>query len=134
MGSTSYPSIKIGGNAYALHNSESSNVSVSESLTEKDGLYKVVYEVKDEEIDVKVSQYVNIVRDKYQIKYRIENQSATKQDIGFLFNNDTQLGSDDHAPFMMSEAPIKYQGNDIPGSFIVYNNNETNPECKHTVF
>lgn len=133
-GSTSYPSIKIGENVYGLHTNISPNVSILEPMTEKNGQYKVVYQVMDEGVDVKVSQFVNIVKDKYQIRYSIENQSETNQEIGFLFNIDTQLGSDDHAPFIVNEAPIqsetKYQGNDIPDSFIVYNNNGTNPELQ----
>ncbi|WP_064468666.1 flagellin [Lederbergia galactosidilytica] len=133
-GSTSYPSIKIGANVYGLHTNISSNVSVLEPLAEENGQYKVVYQVIDEGVDVKVSQFVNIVKDKYQIRYSIENQSEKNLEIGFLFNIDTQLGSDDSAPFIVNDAPIRnetrYQGENIPNSFVVYNNNGTNPELQ----
>jgi flagellin len=133
-GGTSWPSVKVGENSYVLHGGQSPKVSVVESMSEENGVYKVKYNVKDIDVDVNITQSVNIVNDKYQIKYSIENNSGTDQQIGFLFNIDTKLGSDDYAPFIVDGDAINseslYTSDDIPESFIVYNDNGTNPELQ----
>ena len=94
----------------------------------------LIYTVRDTDIDVDITQSVNIVKDKYQIKYRIQNNSQTDKEMGFLFNLDTMLGSDDHAPFIIDGTNINsetvYKEDEIPHSFIVYNDNGTNPDLQ----
>lgn len=83
--------------------------------------------------DIGVKQIVRLKESKFEFKYEITNKGTANFDVGFQFHMDTQLGSDDAAPFTVDNADVLngkiYNGSTVPDKFGVYNNNG-NPDIK----
>lgn len=115
-GSTSWPKVNIDGTVYTL-----GTTSITPTVLEGNS-YKTVYTIPDK--NVQVTQYVSVVKDKYEIRYAVENKSGEDHNIGIQFHVDTKLGGDDFAPFIVEGNPVPNETaytTDIPDSFIVYN-------------
>lgn len=116
-GGTSYPSVRIDDVSYRI------KAAIITPTVEEDGVYKTVYTIPDQ--DVEVTQFVSVVKDKYEIKYTIKNNGNADRSLGFQYHIDTMLGNDDRAPFVVDGVPVDtqtvYEGNNIPDDFIVYN-------------
>lgn len=119
-GVTSHPKIFIDGTAYDIHGNSS---YLEQSTIEVDGVYKTLYKIGN----VEITQSVGIVKDKYEIRYSVENKGVAPSSIGVQYHIDTMLGNDDFAPFIVNNENIvnerDYVGGSIPDSFIVYNHN-----------
>jgi flagellin len=119
-GGTSRPKIFIDGTAHDLHDG---TTYLSQSTTEVNGVYKTLYKIGN----VEVTQSVSLNKDKYEIKYSVENKDSNSHSIGVQYHIDTMLGNDDRAPFIVNDEMIAnekdYTGTSIPDSFIVYNQN-----------
>lgn len=117
-GITSITRVSIDSSIYHLRLSQITN-TIREGDT-----YKTIYEIPAK--NVEVTQWIKIVKDKYEIKYTVKNKDISSHNIGIQFNLDTQLGSDDGAPFIINgtvlENETRYNDN-VPSSFIVYNQN-----------
>ncbi len=114
----SKPSVWIDGDQVYLDQSMTYNSSTKEFTDGANGL--------------KVTQLVEkagYYKDKFEVKYIIENTSSSNKNIGFQFHMDTKIGDDDAAPFIVNGTNIfnniEYSGNNVPDSFIVYNNTNT---------
>lgn len=119
-GITSHPKIFIDGTAHNIH---SNNSYIAQTTTEVAGVYNTVYKIGD----IEITQSVSINKDKYEIKYSVENKGVVPSSIGVQYHIDTMLGNDDYAPFIVSNEDIvnerEYVGGSMPNSFIVYNHN-----------
>lgn len=122
-GVNSRPALLIGSSSYDLKS------AVSEVTREENGVFKTVSLIEE----VRVTQTVKIVDDKYEFKYSIANTGTQQKDVGFYFHMDMMLGDDDAAPFVVNGNSLAYEesfnGNDLPEVFSVYNNNG-NPDLK----
>lgn len=114
---TTLPSLLLNGNSASLK----SNILYPTTLS--NGTFKTVYSINN----VQVTQYVKIIEDQFEFKYRIENTSNSPQNAGFYFHMDTMLDNDDQAPFIVNDQQLdkeeSYIGGNIPESFEVFNNN-----------
>lgn len=117
-GSTSRPKVMVDGVERSLYDYTTTSTVLNGDT------YETVYTVDG--ISIKQSvKVVGIDNNMYEVKYDITNTSLSNKNVGFLFNIDTMLGSDDFAPFRINDIPITneaaYTGGAIPSEFVVYN-------------
>ncbi|OPJ62915.1 flagellinolysin [Clostridium oryzae] len=118
-GSTSRPIVVIDGKQYSLRDGNLTSPTIQNGDT-----YETGYTVQG----IQIKQSVTIVgtdKNMFEIRYDIVNNSGANKKVGFLFNLDTMLGSDDYAPYRIDGKPVvterAYTGQELPNEFDVYN-------------
>ena len=114
--SWSRPSVIINGTQHLLQN----NLSTPTVVSGTD--YITRFRVGAENVDI--IQTVRVVGDKFEIRYKIDNTDGVNKNIGFQFHLDTQIGSDDYAPFIVNGTDVLtsgpqqvYTGASLPSEF-----------------
>lgn len=131
-GTTSWPSVLIGGANYYLNSGMPSptgtNLAILSDSIQGDA-YVTKFGITNAitGVDVEVTQSISIIKDKYNIQYNIKNNSPSSQSIGFEFNLDTDVANDDGVKFQVNNTylntDIMYSGGSVPDSFKLYNEN-----------
>lgn len=74
--------------------------------------------------DIRITQRIRIVQDKYEISYSVQNNDTVAHNIGVLHNIDPTLGDDRFVPFEVDGAKVvdstTYTGASIPTTVEMY--------------
>lgn len=126
-GSTSNPAININGTVYNIW--DSANTTATDNGPPP--VWSTTRHITDNGLDVEVIQHVSVIDNpagiggqSYAITYEVKNNTAGPLTFDFMYHIDTQLGSNDSAPFSVAGNEIQteqlYTGAGIPPQINIY--------------
>jgi flagellin len=113
---TSYPAIRVNGIEYSVWGTGSLRLALMLDIptVHNSGVWTTTYGLRNGEVNLSLIQRVSIVDNpssiggqSYRIDYEVVNNNPdTPVTFDLMYNVDTQLGSNDRAPFMIDGVPV----------------------------